>query len=214
MSASLKNFADLKALSKTLKVQEDARKVAEAERQRQEQQTKREADLFRLSIGQVAPLPQHNKHASSTPRPEPVARQHLADEQAALQESLSDEFDVETLLETDAALSFARSNIGPDVVRKLRKGHWVIQDQLDLHGLRRDAAREAVAEFLRKSCRRGLRCVRIVHGKGLGSVNKEPVLKNMVHKWLVQKDEVLAFCQAKAADGGAGAVVVLLKGNG
>ena len=213
MSASLKNFADLKALSKTLKAQEEARKVADAERQRQEQQAKREADLFRLSVGQVAPLPHHNKHTSSAPRPEPIARQHLADEQAALQESLSDEFDVETLLETDAALSFARSNIGPDVVRKLRKGHWVIQDQLDLHGLRRDAAREAVAEFLRKANRRGLRCVRIVHGKGLGSVNKEPVLKSMVHKWLVQKDEVLAFCQAKAADGGTGAVVVLLKGN-
>ena len=213
MSASLKNFADLKTLGKTLKAQEEARQIAAAERQRQQQQAQREADLFRQSIGQVAPLPQHDKHAANAPRPEPIARQHLADEQAALQESLSDEFDVETLLDTDAALSFARSNIGPDVVRKLRKGHWAIQDQLDLHGLRRDAAREAVTEFLRKAGRRGLRCVRIVHGKGLGSVNKEPVLKSMVHKWLVQKDEVLAFCQAKAADGGTGAVVVLLKGN-
>lgn len=214
MSASLKNFADLKSLSQTLKVQEEVRKLAAAERQRQQLQAQREADLFRLSVGQVAPMQQHDKHAGSARPPEPVARQHLADEQAALQESLSDEFDVETLLDTDAALSFARSNIGPDVVRKLRKGHWVIQDQLDLHGLRRDAARDAVAEFLRKTTRRGLRCVRIVHGKGLGSVNQEPVLKGMVHKWLAQKDEVLAFCQAKAADGGTGAVVVLLKGNG
>jgi DNA-nicking Smr family endonuclease len=212
MSSSIKQFADLKALAKTLKQQEQARAEAEAERLRAEQIAWREADLFRNSIGQVAPLPDHNRVVAEAPRPSPQARQRLADEQAALRESLSDEFDVASLLETDAALSFTRSGIGPDVVRKLRKGHWTIQDQLDLHGLRRDDAREQVAEFLRRATRRGLRCVRIIHGKGLGSVNKEPVLKSMVHKWLVQKDEVLVFCQAKAADGGAGAVVVLLKG--
>jgi DNA-nicking Smr family endonuclease len=212
MSSSIKQFADLKALAKTLKQQEQARAEAEAERLRAEQSAWREADLFRNSIGQVAPLPDHNRVVAEAPRPSPQARQRLADEQAALRESLSDEFDVASLLETDAALSFTRSGIGPDVVRKLRKGHWTIQDQLDLHGLRRDDAREQVAEFLRRATRRGLRCVRIIHGKGLGSVNKEPVLKSMVHKWLVQKDEVLVFCQAKAADGGAGAVVVLLKG--
>jgi DNA-nicking Smr family endonuclease len=99
-------------------------------------------------------------------------------------------------------------------VRKLRKGRWAIQDEFDLHGMRRDEARQALADFLREVTRRGLRCVRIIHGKGLGSVNKEPVLKGMVHKWLVQKDEVVAFCQAKAADGGSGALVVLLKGRG
>jgi DNA-nicking Smr family endonuclease len=212
MSSSIKQFADLKALAKTLKQQEQARAEAEAERLRAEQLARREADLFRNSIGEVAPLPNHNRVVAEVPRPSPQARQRLADEQAALRESLSDEFDVASLLETDAALSFTRSGIGPDVVRKLRKGHWTIQDQLDLHGLRRDDAREQVAEFLRRATRRGLRCVRIIHGKGLGSVNKEPVLKNMVHKWLVQKDEVLVFCQAKAADGGSGAVVVLLKG--
>ncbi|MGZ5780588.1 MAG: Smr/MutS family protein, partial [Burkholderiaceae bacterium] len=83
--------------------------------------------------------------------------------------------------------------------------------QLDLHGLRTDEARVALAEFLRDAGKRGFRCVRVIHGKGLGSVNKEPVLKNKVRNWLVQKNEVIAFCQAKAADGGAGALVVLLK---
>lgn len=126
-------------------------------------------------------------------------------------ESLSDEFTVEALLDSDAALSFARNGIGPDVIRKLRRGHWVIQAQLDLHGLRSDEARAALADFLRDAGKRGLRCVRVIHGKGLGSINKEPVLKNKVRNWLVQKDEVIAFCQAKAADGGAGALVVLLK---
>ncbi|HVL74381.1 MAG TPA: Smr/MutS family protein, partial [Noviherbaspirillum sp.] len=93
----------------------------------------------------------------------------------------------------------------------LRRGHWVIQGQLDLHGMRRDEAREALGEFLRNAVKRGIRCVRIVHGKGLGSVNKEPVLKNKVRSWLVQKDEVMAFCQARGDEGGAGAVVVLLR---
>jgi DNA-nicking Smr family endonuclease len=211
MSASIKDFAALKSLRNDLKAQEEARRVAEAERLRREKEARLDADLFRRSIGDVAPLSATDKIALSPPRPLPIARQHLADEQAALRESLSDEFSVETLLDTDESLSFARNGIGPDVLRKMRRGHWVIQSQLDLHGLRSDEAREALAEFLRKATKRGLRCVRVIHGKGLGSVNKEPVLKNKVRNWLVQKEEVIAFCQAKAADGGSGALMVLLK---
>ena len=115
------------------------------------------------------------------------------------------------MLETDEALSYARPGVGPDVVRKLRKGNWVIQAQLDLHGMRRDQARESLGEFLRKCCKNGTRCVRIIHGKGNGSMNKEPVLKHKVRTWLVQKEEVLAFSQATAADGGSGALIVLLQ---
>ncbi len=212
--ATIKDFSALKSLSKQLKEQEEARLAAEAERKQREQQAKLEAELFQLSIGNVKPLAPVGKAHIALPLPLPIARQHLADEQAALAASLSDEFTIETLLDSDAALSFARSGIGPDVVRKLRRGHWVIQAQLDLHGLRTDAAREALAEFLRSVSKRGLRCVRVIHGKGLGSVNKEPVLKNKVRNWLAQKDEVIAFCQARAADGGAGALVVLLKAQG
>ncbi|MEO8408267.1 MAG: Smr/MutS family protein, partial [Oxalobacteraceae bacterium] len=174
MSASLKNFADLGALRKALKQQEQARAAADAERLRREQAAQLEADLFRRSIGIIAPLAAPGKVTATPARPEPVARHHEADEKAALQESLSDDFDVETLLDTDDSLSYTRSGVGADVVRKLRKGHWTIQDQLDLHGLRRDAARDALGAFLRSATRRGLRCVRIIHGKGLGSVNKEP----------------------------------------
>ncbi len=209
--ASIKQLSDLKALRGDLKREAERRQQEAAERQRLAQQARRDADLFRQSIGEVAPLSTGDRHIDVPPRPLPLARQRIADEQAALQESLSDEFSVESLLDTDEALSYTRNGIGPDVVRKLRRGHWVIQDQLDLHGLRRDQAREMLAEFLRHACKRGLRCVRIIHGKGLGSVNKEPVLKNKVRNWLVQKEEVLAFCQAKAADGGSGALVVLLK---
>lgn len=214
MSGPIKDFGALKSLRKDLKAQEEARKLAEAERLRRDKQDKHDADLFRNSVGAVAPLPSTNKLHAPAPRPLPIAHQFLADERAALEESLSDNFDVETLLHTDDSLSFARNGIGPDTLRKLRRGHWVIQSQLDLHGLRSDEAREALAEFLRNADKRGQRCVRVIHGKGLGSVNKEPVLKNKVRNWLAQKEEVLAFCQAKAADGGSGALVVLLKAKG
>jgi DNA-nicking Smr family endonuclease len=213
MPAPIKDFSALKSLRKDLKAQEEARQTAEAERQRQEKIAQQEADLFRRSIGDVKPLALPDIIPTAVPRPAPIARQHLADEQAALLESLSDEFTIDTLLDTDEALSYARQGIGPDVLRKLRRGQWVIQGQLDLHGLRTDEAREALAEFLRVSVKRGLRCVRVIHGKGLGSVNREPVLKKKVRNWLVQKDEVIAFCQARAADGGAGALIVLLRSS-
>ncbi|HJV50075.1 MAG TPA: Smr/MutS family protein [Noviherbaspirillum sp.] len=211
MSGSIKDFAALKALRTQVKAQEEARKAAEAERLRREQESRRDAELFRRTVGDVSLLPPSDKAHSSAPRPQPIARQRMADEQAALEASLSDEFTIDTLLDTDEALSYARTGIAPDILRKLRRGHWVIQSQLDLHGMRRDEAREALAEFLRNAVKRGTRCVRIIHGKGLGSVNKEPVLKNKVRNWLVQKEEVIAFCQARAADGGSGALVVLLK---
>ena len=211
MSANIKDFAALKALRNDLKAQKEARQQAEAERKQREQEAKREAELFRRSIGDVSPLPSTNKAVLKPPSPLPIPRQRIADEQAALAESLSDEFTIDTLLESDAALSYARNGVGPDVLRKLRRGHWVIQSQLDLHGLRTDEAREALAEFLRDATKCGWRCVRVIHGKGLGSINKSPVLKNKVRNWLVQKDEVMAFCQAKVSDGGAGALVVLLR---
>ncbi|HZW12338.1 MAG TPA: Smr/MutS family protein [Noviherbaspirillum sp.] len=211
MSGSIKDFAALKTVRAQIKAQEEARKAAEEERLRREKESRRDAELFRRTVGDVAPLPSHGKVESSIPRPLPIPRQRMADEQAALEESLSDEFNVDTLLDTDHELSYARRGIGPDILRRLRRGHWVIQAQLDLHGMRREEAREALAEFLRNSVKRGMRCVRIIHGKGLGSINKEPVLKSKVRSWLVQKEEVIAFCQARAADGGSGALVVLLK---
>lgn len=211
MAAPIKDFSALQGFQRDLKAQQEARALADAERRRCEAAAASEADLFRRSIGNVAPLPAIDRHEVLSERPEPIARHHMADEQAALAESLSDGFSIETLMDTDAELSFGRNGIGPDTLKKLRRGHWVIQSQLDLHGLRSDEARTALAEYLRSVGRRGLRCVRIIHGKGLGSVNKEPVLKNKVRNWLVQKEEVIAFCQAKASDGGSGALVVLLR---
>jgi DNA-nicking Smr family endonuclease len=92
----------------------------------------------------------------------------------------------------------------------LRRGRWVTQEKLDLHGMNRTEARDAVVTFLAECRDHGYRCVRIVHGKGLSSPGREPVLKGLVLGWLSQRREVLAFCQARAAEGGAGAVMVLL----
>jgi DNA-nicking Smr family endonuclease len=204
----IKDLAELKALKQQLKSRAEAAMKAEHERRERE----REANLFRTTVGEVAPLRTAARVSTPLPRPQPIAHQRLADDEAALQESLSDEFSIDTLLEIDEDLSFVRGGIGPDVLRKLRGGGWVTQDQLDLHGLRTDQARQALSQFVRDSMKRGMRCVRIIHGKGLGSLGKKPVLKNKVRNWLVQKDEVLAFCQARAADGGSGALMVLLKG--
>ena len=170
----------------------------------------RERHLFALSVGPVAPLRKSAQAAPARPRPEPVARQRLLDEALVMHEAISDEFDVESLLDSDDALSFRRRGIGPEVVRKLRRGVWALQGQLDLHGLRRDDARNALGAFLRNAHREGWRCVRVIHGKGNGSPGREPVLKAKVKSWLVQKKEVIAFTQARAADGGTGALMVLL----
>ena len=171
-----------------------------------------EQKLFENTVGPVHALKSaHARHLHAPEPPEPLPLQLELDEQRVLQEAMSDEFDVSTLLDTDDQLSFRRPGIGLDVTHKLRAGQWSIQRQLDLHGLRVDEAREALGQFIRLSHRTGIRCVRVVHGKGLGSPGKTPVLKGRVLRWLVQKKEVLAFVQAKPAEGGAGALVVLLQ---
>ncbi|MEN9843698.1 MAG: putative endonuclease SmrA [Pseudomonadota bacterium] len=169
-----------------------------------------EKDLFARTVGPVQALRPHNRSVHERPPVEPQALQRQKDEQAVMQEALSDEFDVESLLDTDDSLSYRRLGLGQDVIKKLRRGHWSLQGQIDLHGLRSDEARVALGHFLRDAHRLGWRCVRVVHGKGLGSPGRVPVLKSKVQRWLVQKNEVLAFVQARADDGGAGAVIVLL----
>jgi DNA-nicking Smr family endonuclease len=129
---------------------------------------------------------------------------------AALAESLGPT-SPEEALESDEELAFLRPGLSAQILRRLRRGHWVVEDSLDLHGLNRSEAAAAVREFLRDCRGRRLGCVRIVHGKGLGSRNREPVLKGKVYHWLRLRDEVIAFAQAPAAHGGAGAVLVLLK---
>lgn len=209
-----RSLADLAAIKQALQTQ--AREAAEREARRRDREARerRERELFARSVGPVHRLKDGGRVELTRPRPEPLPQQRALDERAVLREAISDEFDVETLLDTDEALSFRRPGVGPEVVRRLRRGHWVIQAQIDLHGLRRDEAREQLATFLREAVKQGLRCVRVVHGKGNGSPGREPVLKAKVKTWLVQKSEVIAFTQARASDGGAGALVVLLRPSG
>ena len=170
-----------------------------------------DASLFHASVSDVTPLRQPAKADLDRPRPRPIPSQRLRDDRETLNDSLSDAVPWDAGGETGEELSFARNGIGGQTLRKLRRGHWAIQDELDLHGLRVEEARGLMVEFLHQCARRGLRCVRVIHGKGLGSKNREPVLKRRVAGWLMQRDEILAYCQARRADGGSGAVVVLLK---
>lgn len=144
-------------------------------------------------------------------KPKPIPLQFIRDEQQALVDSLSDHYIPAHELETGEELLYLRDGHSPDILSKLRRGHWVIQAKIDLHGLVSDEARLYVSTFISNCKKRGIRCVRIVHGKGLGSRNREPVLKHKLRGWLMQKDEVIAYAEAKKQDGGSGAVIVLLK---
>ena len=199
--------------------------LAAAEREREQrareaaalQARKRAAEAsFRgaMETMQVEPLRAPRRHAPepAAPKPAPLSRQR--DDVEVLRSALSDDIDVDSLLDTDDSLSWRAAGIGPDVVRRLRRGEWAIQAQIDLHGHRVDEAREALAAFLRGALQRDQRCVRVIHGKGLGSQGRTPVLKGKVRGWLVQRQEVIAFCQARAAEGGSGALVVLLRPGG
>ena len=206
-----KSFQELQHIQQKLAEQQQLTAAREASRKEAERKAHAEKNLFVRAAGAVKPLREQRRVHLSPGQPAPIPFQQQLDEQRVLQEAISDEFDASTLLDVDDALSFRRPGIGMDVTRKLRKGHWTIQRELDLHGLRREDAREALAAFIREAIKHGIRCVRVVHGKGLGSPGKTPVLKGKVQSWLIQKNEVLAFVQARADEGGAGAVVVLLQ---
>ncbi len=209
-SPALKSLADLKTVQRKLAEIRARESAAAAARVAAEKKRLAEQDLFTRAIGATKPLRKKASVALAPEPPAPIPVQHQLDEQRVLRESLSDEFDVTTLLDADDAMSFRRPGINSDVTRKLRAGEWSIQREIDLHGMRSDEAREALGGFIRDAYRQGVRCVRVVHGKGLGSPGRQPVLKAKVQRWLIQKSETLAFVQAKPAEGGAGALLVLL----
>lgn len=207
------NVEQLKQVQRELQRRRALAEQLARETRERELRLDRERRQFELAVGQVTRLPDQDRAHLQRKAPEPEPLQREQDEQAAALQAMSDDFDVDSLLETDEELSFRRPSIPPSALSKLRRGGWSLQAQIDLHGLRRDEAREALGRFLLRCNGQGLRCVRVVHGKGHGSPGKEGVLRVKVRRWLVQREEVLAFVQARAAEGGAGALVVLLQGN-
>ncbi|MEO8741256.1 MAG: Smr/MutS family protein [Casimicrobiaceae bacterium] len=169
------------------------------------------------AFADVTRLAPANRAQHARPKPPSIPTQRLADDRAALAASkYGDEpsptaWDIGQELEVQQ--TFLRTGLGTDVLTKLRRGHWVVQGELDLHGHTTIEAHDALADFLADARTRGWRCVRVIHGKGLSSPNREPVLKSKSRRWLAQRDEVLAYCEAQANAGGSGAVVVLLKAN-
>ena len=169
------------------------------------------SELFREAVRDVRPIAPVNRVVQQLPKPKPHPAKREEDERAVLAElaHLALEGDE---LEMEDDVSFLRPGLPREILRKLRRIHWVIQDTLDLHGLTGDEAVAETAVFLAACKREGRRCVRIVHGKGLRSPGKEPVLKRRIRKLLTRRDEVLAFVEPRALHGGGGAVVVLLQG--
>ncbi len=165
--------------------------------------------LFRESVGTVRPL-RRDAVAIERPRPEPIPEQARLEIRRVLQESLAQGPEIAEV-ETGEELLYSAPGVGREVLRRLRRGQLSMQEKLDLHGMSVPEAREAVARFLNGCKSRGLRSVLIIHGKGLGSHQKRPVLKGKLNLWLTRRAEVLAFCSARAVDGGTGAVYVLLR---
>lgn len=166
--------------------------------------------VFRSAVADAKPLP--TQPLRRAPRPKPRARFSRAAEQEVLAESLAGLPDPDEPL-LGEGLFYAKPGVQERVLRKLRRGHFSVGAELDLHGMRAEDARLALAEFLRDVRGSRIRCVRIIHGKGYRSGPRGPVLKQKLNGWLRQRDEVMAFCSARPADGGTGAVYVLLSGG-
>ncbi len=165
--------------------------------------------MFREAVADAIPLRQQKQTPHrSTPPPIPLQRQR--DEEQVLEDMLSDNLDP-TELETGEELLYCRPGLQHSVLRKLRRGQYSVGAELDLHGMRVVEARQALGHFLQHSLAHDIRVVRIIHGKGNGSLHKQPVLKGKVNHWLRQRIEVLAFCSARPVDGGTGAIYVLLR---
>jgi len=171
--------------------------------------SKDDIKLFRQAIGEVDMI-EYNGVELSTAKPAPVPNQSIISEQEAFNQMAKDPFDIPDV-EIGDELYFRRSGIQQQIIRKLRRGQFAIESELDLHGMTVSVAKKELNDFLNYCQSTNRRCIRIIHGKGHGSVNKIPVLKNKLNRWLQRYDSILAFCSAPAHDGGTGAVYVIIK---
>ena len=168
------------------------------------------AELFRRAVGEVTPV-DDDKITPAPANVKPRPRQFEKDQRAVMYEAMHDDRDPDEL-DTGEHLSWRRDGVQNRVMKKLRNGHYSIQDEIDLHGMTVAQAREILTQFVahavdqHQSC-----CVRIIHGKGRRTSTDAPVLKPFVSSWLRQRRFVMAFCSCKPVHGGTGAVYVLLR---
>ncbi|MEW6166297.1 MAG: Smr/MutS family protein [Pseudomonadota bacterium] len=165
--------------------------------------------LFRQATRDVRPIAPPARAVLARSRPEPRARSREADDLEVLREMLL-EPDPE-LLEHGETLQYRAQGVQDGVLRRLRRGHYRLDGELDLHGCNREQARRALTRFLDDAHNADRRCVRVIHGKGNRSPNSGPVLKLLLDSWLRRRKDVLAYCSARPVDGGTGAVYVLLR---
>jgi DNA-nicking Smr family endonuclease len=168
-------------------------------------------NLFQKAVKNVKPLKIKSKTIEiPVSKPKPIAKKLIEDEERVLLDSISDDYIYENI-DSGYGLLYLRHGHSPDILNKLKKGYWVVQGSIDLHGMISQEAKSYIVNYIQDCKKRHIRCIRIIHGKGIGSKNKEPILRNKVKNWLAQKDEVIAYAQAPNYDGGSGAVIVLLK---
>jgi DNA-nicking Smr family endonuclease len=171
-----------------------------------------DTELFKRAVQGVTPLSVERRAVLHRPRPMPLRRAHGETLPPVAAAALSDDFEPAVLADTEGSM-FHRPPIQCDVICKLQRGAWPVQAQLDLHHMRRCEARDALYHFLQRAVQRGYRCVRVIHGKGWGSPNGRSILKEKVRIWLVQTEDVMAFCPARPQQGGEGAAMVLLRSS-
>jgi DNA-nicking Smr family endonuclease len=169
-------------------------------------------DLFRKAVSGAKPLRAEERVTGAARKPPPKARFARADEKAALRESLEAEIDA-LHSHSGESLRYHRPHVGKRTMRKLARGGFSVQAEIDLHGMTVTEAKPRLADFIESCARDGKLCVRIVHGKGLGSGQRGPVLKQKVNRWLRQWDAVVAFVSTRQVDGGTGALYVLLQSD-
>lgn len=169
-----------------------------------------EKRLFRAAMAQVSRHRPAPRAPTRAPIPSAKPRSTEADELAVIAELRSGPMEMDPVEGTDA-LAFRSPGIQDRVWRRLQRGSYRFGAELDLHGLNREAAYREVAAFISDSRARGIRCVRIIHGKGLRSPNSGPVIRKLIDQWLRRRADVLAFCTARPHDGGTGAIYVLLR---
>ena len=165
---------------------------------------------FRDAVKGTRPLSATPRVRPNRPKPKPRARFRRLGEAEVLEDSLQlSPIDLE--VEFGEELTYRRSRIQDAVMRRLRRGYYRVESELDLHGLTVPEAKSAMRDFLARAIARQCRCVRVIHGKGLGSGPRGPVIKQAVNVILRRTDPVVAFCTARPVDGGTGAIYVLLK---